>query len=226
MTNRSKDQEISTVTLDDIAQCLCDELGIDIDQNSYRELIDLIETSFKIYWSLRTGKGVKFPLFGGIEALDNAISSLEKVRLVYIVVPDYDLAGLIELYEKYLSGEDTDFIFDGSGGQKTRKRKIKSVTDALSKIKKNLLSVVESTNPIAIVGLENAEGWLTWILFKYLRSAFPGHALHNTQIDKTVYLLLKLHGVQQKESKNPKSMIRQRRIRFFEEIEPHLPPPE
>jgi len=211
----------------EIAECISTGLGINIDPNAYRELIEQIEETLKNYWRFRTVRGIRFlDVFKDIEALDNAIKALEEVRLKYIILPDYDLAGLVELHETSFLWEDRYLIPGESRGQKTRRRKIKSIINDLVKIKKMFLGVVENKIPQAMIALKDPKGWLAWRLWIALRSAFHGHTLHNTQIDGTAYRLLKLYGTEEEESSNPERMMRGRRRRFHKKIEPYLSPPE
>ena len=222
MKDLPNNQESQKTPAEEIAKCISKELGIDIDQNSYRELIALIEKTFKLYLSLRMGRGVWFPLAKDIETLDNAISSLEEVRELYIVLPDYDQAGLVELHENSFYGEEDIYLIPReSGGQKTRRRKIKSVTKELGNIKKNLLGVVEVEYPLAIILRKDPKGWLAMRLFQFIRPALPGH-VRNYQIDGAIYRLLKLYGVEEEESRNPGTLIRERRRRYSKKIHPHL----
>ena len=226
MKDHPDNQEAKKTPAEEIAKCISDELGIDIDPNSYRELIARIEKTFKHYVRLRMGKDPGFPLFDIIEACDNAISSLNIVSTRYIVLPDYEEDDLIDLYKKYLSGEGTQFIVDGSGTQKGRMTKIDSVRRDLRNLKNNILGVVKDTNPIATLIRKNPGGWLVWGLFIALRRTFSKPATHDYQLDNAIYSLLKLKRVQKGESIDKARMIRKRRKRFQEEIEPHLPPTE
>ena len=227
MKDHPKNLEPHKASPEEIAECISAKLGVEIDLNYYSELIAQVEEAFNDYWRFREVRGVKFDVFRGIEALDNAIRALEEVRLLYIALPGLDLAELIEIYEEYIvSGEDKELPLDDSKEQKTRRTKINSVTKDLGKVKKNLLGVVKSKIPTARMALKYPDGWLAWRLFIALRSAFSGHAFPNTQIDGTIYLLSRLYGIQEEESGNPAAMMRERRRRFFEKIEPHLSQPE
>ena len=210
-----------------IAKCISVELGVEIDPNYYSELIAQIEEAFKNYRRFRKVTGIKFDALKDIEVLDNAIRALEEVRLLYIVLPDFDLTGLIELHEEHIIiGEYINSLLDDSRRQGTRKTKIKSVTDELVKLKKDLVDAVEGKTPQAIMALKKPEDWLAWRLFIALRVAFPKPPIPNYQIDDTSYQLSKLYGVEEKDSDNPSMMIGGRRKRFQKGVEPHLYPPD
>ena len=227
MKDQPNNQKSQKPSPEEIAECISGKLGIEINQDSYRDLIAWIEETFTNYWRFRMVRGVRFDMFRGIETLDSAIKALEEVRYIYIALADIDVTELIEHYEEYLvSGEDKELPLDDSKEQKTRRTKINSVTKDLGKVKKNLLGVVKSKIPTARMALKYPEGWLAWRLFIALRSAFSDHAFPNTQIDGTTYLLSRLYGIQEEESGNPAAMMRERRRRFFEKIEPHLSQPE
>ena len=223
MKDHPNNQEAHKASPEEIAECISGKLGVDINQDSYRELIAQIEEILEIYSDLESGKGGPFPYSEHIEGFDNAISSLEGLTLWYIALPEYNL---LELHEKHIRGEKPEMVIGDSDGEKERGRDIRAVKRRIRDMKDEVLSFIDSISPSAIIVRNDPNGWLALNLFNSLRSAFHGHTLHNTKIDGTTYLLSRLYGIQEEESKNPEAMMRERRRRFFEKIEPHLSQPQ
>jgi len=224
MKNPPNNQESQKVSPKEIAECIFGKLGVEIDQDFYREVIVVVEEAFELYEGLLKGAGVGILHSDRIEKLGNAISLLEHLKIYYVASPEYDLD---ELQEKYVvGGEDTTLVIGDSVDEKKRRRDIQAVQRHLRNLREELLAIVDNDNPFVMVARKNPKSWWIWRLFNSLREAFPGHALPNTQIRRTVYRLLELYGVQEKESSNPERMIREQYNRFQEKIEPHLSPPE
>ena len=215
---------MNTPSPEEIAKCISAGLSVEIDQDSYGELIAQIQAVFNNHESLETGVGVGVLHSDRIDKIGTAISLLEHLTIYYVAIPEYDLD---QLHEKLVvGGEDTTLVIGDSDGEIGRQRDIQAVKRHLRTLREELLSHVDSTNPIVMVARKYPKGLLIWRLFNSLRSAFPGHELPNTQIRRTVYRLLELCGVQQEKSSNPERMIREQYNRFQENIEPYLSPPE
>jgi len=207
MANRSKDQEIPTVTLDDIVQRLRNELGpeIDISPDSHGELLTEIGIFFERYRGIKDLKDVGFDLFEDVAKFDDAIFSVEEIRPPYI-----------ELEE-----------------QKAGRERIDLVLGDLKRERSRLIAKAKKSNPFAKMGLKSPESWLTWRLAICLRRAFPDRSLvYDYEIHDSVYSLLVLHGME-KQQEHPMSSEEQGRTRkmiaarfkeFSKKINPHLPP--
>lgn len=241
MTNRPKDQEIPTVTLDDIAQCLRDELGskIDIGPDSHGELLTRIKRLFESYWRNKNQRDLELPLFDLVTIFENAISSLDEVKPLYLNLPDYDLK---KLYEYYVEGvEEKEIIISkvkDSDEWKNRRRKINALRRELEHLRDECSKQAkESNSPAVEIMLKFPEGWLTWILIICLRGEFPDRSIvYNYEIHNSVYSLLVLHGMkkrpehpmspeeQTREDERTGKMIESRFNRFSDRINPHLRP--
>lgn len=207
MANRPQDQEIPTVTLDDIAQCLRDELGpeIDISPDSHGELLADIRFSFERYRGFKDLKDVRFDLFEGIAEFDDAITSVEKVRPLYI-----------EQEEQEAGRERIDLFLKDLKRERNR-----------------LLDEAKKSNLFAKMGVNSPDTWLTWRLVIYLRVKFPDRSIvYDYQVHDAVYSLLVLHGMEKRqdypmsreEQERTRKNIESRFKRFSDRINPHLPP--
>lgn len=205
MTSRSKGQDIPRITLGDIAQCLRDELGseIDISTDSHGELLAEIKNSFEHHQSLKDLKDVGFDLFEGIAEFDDAITSVEKVRPLYI-----------EQEEQEAGRERIDLFLKDLKRERNR-----------------LLDEAKKSNPFAKMGVNSPDNWLTWRLVIYLRRKFPDRSIvYDYQVHDAVYSLLVLHGMEKRqdypmsseEQERTRKKIESRFKRFSEKINPHL----
>jgi len=201
MANRSKDQEIPTVTLDDIVQLLRNELGpeIDISPDSHGELLTEIGIFFERYRGIKDLKDVRFDLFEDVAEYDDAISAVKKVRPRYIEL------------EKQKAGRERIDLFLGN----------------LRRGRDRLLEEAKK-NPFTKMGLKSPKGWLTWRLVICLRRAFPDRSVvYDYEIHDAIISLLQLFGVEAVESEGSEKSRRRIRARFKEyskKINPHLPP--
>jgi len=207
MTNRPKDQEIPTVTLDDIAQCLRDELGseIDISTDSHGELLAETRISIEQHRSLKDLKDVRFDLFEAIAEFDDAITSVEKVRPLYI-----------EQEEQEAGRERIDLFLKDLKRERNR-----------------LLDEAKKSNPFVKLGVNSPDSWLTWRLVICLRRKFPDRSIiYDYQVHDAVYSLLVLHGMEKRqdypmsleEQERTRKMIESRFKGFSDRINPHLRP--
>ena len=224
MKNPHNNLEPYKVSLQEIAECISIGLGIEIDQESYRELIKQIEETFEGYWRLKTGTGILPWQPDLIEQLNNTISLLEHLTVCYVAIPKYDLG---ELQERYILGMgNTDFEIGDSDDENKRGKEIRDFKEQLRSRKKELLNAIDYDNPAIMVARKYPEGWLTWRLFIAIRPVFPKPPMPNYKIENAIYRLLRLCGIQEKVSRDPVAMISRQCGRFHEKIKPHMAQPK